>query len=324
MLRRRPILWGCGLFAAACAVGLALLLSSSSSATGAKVRGAAALSEEPKPQETAATIRPDPAHAVEDRGPIVADGCMVGLEGTRSSPCAYGTRRGRESLILYGDSHAAQYFAPLQQLAKQNHWRLYVLNKRECPPFLVPIRGKSGGRYRTCLRWQHEELRRIGKGGRRSTVVLSGDTAYTAYGPHGRQLHGAANGRALERGYVETLRRIRHDGLGAVVIRDLPPGPRFMPTCVEENRDHLRRCAFRRVRRGAREFDVRAARAVPGVALIDLVPEVCPHELCRAVIGDALTYRDTQHLTATYARTLSPWIAAGLREAGVPFRRHPH
>jgi hypothetical protein len=303
--------------------GVALLISSSSSATGNKVQGAAALDEEPTPQETAATIRPDPAHAAADRGPIVSDGCMVGLEGTQSSPCAYGVRRGRETLILFGDSHAMQYFAPLQKLAKVNHWRLYVLNKRECPPFLVPIRGKSGGKYRTCTKWQRNELRRIGKGGRHTTVVMSGDTAYTAYA-HGRALRGAANARALEAGYIKMLQTIRRDGLRAVVIRDMPPAPRYMPGCVMEHRNHLRSCAFHLRRRGAREFDVRAARAVPGVQLIDLVPEVCPHNLCRAVIGNALTYRDTQHLSATFARTLSPWIAAGLREAGVPSGRQAH
>jgi len=311
----------CGLAAAAVVAGAALLVSSSSSATGAKVRGAGALAEEPAPQETAATIRPDPERAAADRGPIVSDGCMVGVEGTRSSPCAYGVRRGHQTVILFGDSHAMQYFTPLQHLAKANHWRLYVLNKRECPPFSVPIRGKSGGRYRSCAKWQRNELGRIGKGGARTTVVMSGDTAYTAYA-HGRALHGAANARALERGYVKTLRRVRRDGLRAVVIRDMPPAPRYMPGCVIENRDHLRRCAFHRVRRGAREFDVRAARAVPGVELIDLVPEVCPHGLCRAVIGNALTYRDTQHLSATFARTLSPWIAAGLSRAGLPSGPH--
>ncbi len=322
MLRRRSFLWGCGFLAAAVVAGVALLVSSSSSATGGKVRGAGALAEEPVPQETAATIRPDPEHAAADRGPIVDDGCMVGVEGTRSSRCAYGVRRGHETLILFGDSHAMQYFAPLEHLAKANHWRLDVLNKRECPPFLVPIKGKSGTRYRSCTQWQHNELRRIGKGGRRTTVVMSGDTAYTAYGLGG-PLHGAANGRALEQGYIKTLRRIQHDGLRAVVIGDMPPAPRYMPGCVIENRDHLRRCAFHRKRHGAREFDVRAAHAVPGVELIDLVPELCPHGLCRAVIGNALTYRDTQHLTATFARTLSPWIAAGLRQAGVPSARHP-
>jgi hypothetical protein len=321
VLRGRSILWVCGLLAAALAAGVALLVSSSSSATGEKVRGAGALAEEPTPQETASTIRPDPTHAAADRGPIVGDGCMVGVEGTRSSRCAYGVRRGHQSLILFGDSHAMQYFAPLQKLAKKNHWRLYVLNKRECPPFMVPIRGKSGTPYRSCPQWQRNELRRIAKGGGRTTVVMSGDTAYTAYG-HGRALHGMANARALEGGYVKTLRKIRDDGLRAVVIRDMPPAPRYMPGCVEKNRDHLRACTFHLARRTAREFDVRAAHAVPGVELIDLVPEICPHGLCRAVIGNALTYRDTQHLSATFARTLSPWIAAGLSRAGVPSGRH--
>jgi hypothetical protein len=320
VVRRRYFLMGCGFLVAAVAVGAVLLSSSSSSATASKVPGAAALAKEPVPQETASTIRPDPEHAGDDRGPIVSDGCMVGVEGARSHRCAYGARRGDQTLILYGDSHAMQYFAPLQRLAKANHWRLYVLNKRECPPFLVPIRGKSGSRYDSCLRWQHNELRRIRRGGSRTTVVMSGDTAYTAY-DHGRALHGAANARALEGGYVKTLRTIRHDGLRAIVIRDMPPAPRDIPSCVIQNRNHLRACAFHRVRHGAGEFDARAARAVPGVELIDLVPEVCPRNLCRAVIGNALTYRDAQHLSATFARTLSPWIAAGLRRAGVPSGR---
>jgi hypothetical protein len=321
VLHGRSILWGCGLFAAALVAGVALLISSSSNASSGKVRGAAALSEEPAPQESASTIRPDPKHAAADRGPIVDDGCMVGVEGTRSSRCAYGARRGRQTLILFGDSHAMQYFTPLQKLAKANHWRLYVLNKRECPPFLVPIQSKSGTQYRSCAKWQRNELRRIAKGGRRTTVVMSGDTAYTAY-RHGRALHGADNARALESGYIATLRKIHRRGLSSVVIRDMPLAPRYMPGCVEENRNHLQACAFRRKRRSAREFDVRAARAVPGVALIDLVPELCPHGLCRAVIGNALTYRDAQHLSATFARSLSPWIATGLREAGVPSGGH--
>src|SRR4029077_1592797 len=152
----------------------------------------------------------DPENAAADRGPIVDDGCMVGVEGTRSSLCAYGVPRGSQTLILFGDSHAMQYFTPLQHLAKANHWRLYVLHKRECPPFAVPIRGKSGMRYRSCTKWQRNELRRIGRGGSHTTVVMSGDTAYTAYG-HGGALHGAANARALERGYIKTLRKVRHD-----------------------------------------------------------------------------------------------------------------
>jgi len=56
------------------------------------------------------------------------------------------------------------------------------------------------------------------------------------------------------------------------------------------------------------------AAAEPDVALLDLTPEVCPHDVCRAVIGNALVYRDRSHLTATFARTLSPWLELELLE----------
>ena len=35
------------------------------------------------------------------------------------------------------------------------------------------------------------------------------------------------------------------------------------------------------------------------------------------MIGNALTYRDKDHLTATFARTLEPMLEADFREAGL-------
>ena len=46
-------------------------------------------------------------------------------------------------------------------------------------------------------------------------------------------------------------------------------------------------------------------------------PEICPGGLCRAVIGNALVYRDKSHLSATFARTLAPGIERGLEKAGL-------
>lgn len=319
-LPNRAIVLGLGYLALAAGAGLILisLLPSSGAGSPSPVKGAAALPEQPVPQESAKAVRPSPSNAGGDRSRIVGDGCMVGKEGTQSSHCLYGDPHGRWAVVLYGDSHAMQYFPPLQLLAKKRHWRLIVLNKRECTPGEVRIRGNSGREYSTCDVWHRKEMRRIVGLGRRATVVISGDSAYTAYDSSGHALRGAANADALEAGYIATLRRIHRAGLGTVVIRDMPAAPRDVPSCVAKNLDHLKACAFLWVHNSAREFDVRAAEAAPGAHLIDLTPEVCPHDLCRAVIGNALVYRDKQHLSATFARTLSPWIASGLREAGVP------
>src|SRR5262249_13527157 len=140
---------------------LAAGLSLHPPAATAGVRGAAALPQQPVPQETAPHVRPSPAKALRDRPGAVTTACMVGIAGTSSRRCLLGDQEGRGAMILFGDSHAMQSFPPLQALAKANHWRLYVLNKRECPPFSVLIRSFFGTPYLACERWRRAELTRI-------------------------------------------------------------------------------------------------------------------------------------------------------------------
>lgn len=304
----------------AVAVGAGLMLTdvqpSLKTAPISQVKGAAALGEQVRPQQSADAVRPNPLRARADRSRAFYDGCLVGITGTNSNRCLYGNPHGGRTLILFGDSHAMQYFAPLEELAEKNGWRLLALTKAECTPGEVKIRSMVADReYSQCDAWRQETLERIEEGGKRATVVMSGDTAYTAYGPEGEELSGTANADALEAGYTATIERIQKAGLQTVVIRDTPASASDVPSCVSEDLSHLEACAFKRVHDWDLEFDVRAAEATPGTHLIDLTAEICPGELCRAVIGNALVYRDKSHLTATFARTLSPWIEEGLRKA---------
>jgi peptidoglycan/LPS O-acetylase OafA/YrhL len=283
----------------------------------ADVRGAAALPDQPTPQQRADALRPNPLRASADRSRAFYDGCLVGIAGTNSNRCLYGDPHGKRTLILFGDSHAMQYFSPLEKLANEKDWRLIALTKAECSPGEVKIRSMVADReYSQCDVWRQATLERIEEGGPRATVVMSGDTAYTAYGPDGEELSGTANADALEAGYVATLKRIQRAGLQTVVIRDTPASASNVPSCVSEDLQHLESCAFPRVHDWDLEFDDRAAKRTPHTTLIDVTAEICPGELCRAVIGNALVYRDKSHLTATFARTLSPWIDKGLEEAG--------
>jgi len=60
-----------------------------------------------------------------------------------------------------------------------------------------------------------------------------------------------------------------------------------------------------------------AVAATPGSALIDLTSYFCDARTCLPVIGHVVVYRDHDHITATFARTLGPFlgqaIAARLR-----------
>ena len=285
----------------------------------AEVKGAAALPEQPYPQQRADAVRPNPLRAREDRSRMYDDGCLVGIAGTNSNKCLYGDTEGKRTLILFGDSHALQYAPALDEVADTNNWRLIVLTKAECTPGEVPIRSMVADReYSQCDEWREDSLRRIEEGSPSSAaVVMSGDTAYTPYGEDGQELSGDAGAAAMEAGYLATLERIHDAGLRTVVIKDTPTSSSDVPGCVSEDLDDLGSCAFDRERDRTKEFDSRAARAAPETALIDITPEICPRDLCRAVIGNALVYRDKSHLSATFARTLAPVIERDLERAGV-------
>ena len=99
-------------------------------------------------------------------------------------------------------------------MANANHWRLITLTKAECSPGEVKIRSMVADReYSQCDTWREEELRRIEDANpKTSTVLISGDTVYTPYGPEGEELSGNAAAAAMEAGYLSTLRRLHSAG----------------------------------------------------------------------------------------------------------------
>jgi peptidoglycan/LPS O-acetylase OafA/YrhL len=311
-----------GLACTAVAVGVGLGLQAAvptlHTAPLSEVRGAAALVDEAVPQETATALRPNPLKARADRGSSYYEGCMVGIPGTNSNKCLYGNPHGDKTLVLFGDSHAMQYFPTVEEMVERRGWRLIVLTKAECPPEELEVKSMVEDReYSQCDEWRQSALKRIETGNEHTTVIMSGDTEYTPYGPEGEELSGDAAAEAMEAGYLRTLARIRAAGPRTVVIRDNPTSTADVPSCVSEDLQHLDRCSFPRRIEWDREYDVRAAENSPDTHLVSFIADICPGEICRAVIGNALTYRDKDHLTATFARTLEPILESDFREAGL-------
>ncbi|MBS1676158.1 MAG: hypothetical protein JST08_02115 [Actinobacteria bacterium] len=259
-------------------------------------------------------FRPAPGQASQDLPSPFHQGCMIGVKGTETHGCIYGDRSAKDTVVLFGDSHALMHFPALQIVAKRNGWRLEVWTKRECTPAETTILSDKGGPYSTCDTWRKRMLKRLEAERRPTTVVVAGESKTTALGSGGRALHGAANARALERGYVATLRRIRAAGDQVVMVEDTPEGPYDVADCVAADPGNPSACDFPKPHRYDREFELRAARQVRGARVIDLDSTICPHEKCRAVIGDVLVYRDAAHITADFSRTLAPRFEKVLKQ----------
>ena len=78
-------------------------------------------------------VRPPLSEARADEERLRADGCLA-FEPVRVPPdCVYGDRKGKVTVALVGDSHAAQWFPALAAVARRRHWRLVTFTKVACP-----------------------------------------------------------------------------------------------------------------------------------------------------------------------------------------------
>jgi peptidoglycan/LPS O-acetylase OafA/YrhL len=116
------------------------------------------------------------AHANQPRP--VADGCLIRWLGVASGPCVYGSPASRRTVVLFGDSHALQWFPALDRAASAHRWRLVSLTKTTCPPvelsFWSPVLGRP---YVECDRWRASMLQRI-RAERPALVVLGAARHY--------------------------------------------------------------------------------------------------------------------------------------------------
>ena len=315
---RRALAAGAGCTAVAAVAGLRLAVSQPTlrTAPSDEVPGAEALASQPQPQKRAEAVAPNPVSAREDRSRMYEDGCLVGITGTKSNKCEYGRRDTDRTMILFGDSQAMQYFPALERLAEVHGWRLITLAKAECPPAAVRVDSATSGReYRECGEWRERALERIESIEGRRTVLVTSNNGYSPLDSGGSPRKGKERRQALKQGYVTTLKRLHREGIRAAVIKDQPSAAVDIPSCVSRELRNLDTCAFRRPHSEEDEIDRQAAKEAPGARLVDLTDKICPRDVCRAVIGNALVYRDRSHMSATFAATLAPSLEQRLREA---------
>jgi hypothetical protein len=55
-----------------------------------------------------------------------------------------------------------------------------------------------------------------------------------------------------------------------------------------------------------------AAEGQKNVRVVDMTDAICGPDLCAAVVGNMIVWRDNGHLTATYSLALAPYLAPRL------------
>lgn len=283
--------------------------------------GAAVLAEHPRddprgaPVEQVASMTPDPARVRADYPNVYRRGCHQRERAPEATACVDGDPASPFTAALVGDSHAAQWAPTLQAIATTRKWRLVSYTKSSCPMAQVPVLSRTNDRpYPSCTEW-NDNVRQALTGDQRPDLII---TTHADYQIHrsGTPLPAAEDHQAMVAGLRASWRPLTEAGIPVVVLRDTPDPPTNIAECVSAHPTDLTSCAFPRTS-GQSAAGPAQAEAVAGIAnahLVDLNDAICPTEHCAPVIGGAIVYRDSNHLTATYARTLAPRLDAALRK----------
>ena len=236
--------------------------------------------------------------------------CHASFEVTEPVDCTFGMRNASKTVILVGDSHAAQWFPALEAISKRQGWRLMPYTKSACPFAPVPVFSGSLGRiYHECGEWQRKVMARITE--LRPQLIVIGQSNYVRQGDDASP--GKLEPAAWENAQSQLFRALAQAQLSAVVI-GLSPRPDFdVPNCLARDERFPTRdidCSFVRTGQGQATQDLieEAAEDFRRVKVIDMGPAICPESPCQPISPKTgvVRFRDEDHLSVDYAVELAP------------------
>jgi peptidoglycan/LPS O-acetylase OafA/YrhL len=260
-----------------------------------------------------ADLQPPLAKAHGDLPATYADGCEVSQLATESGPCVYGDPGSRTTVVLFGDSHAAQWFPALDRLAVTRSWRLVSLTKALCGAVDHPVwNGPLKRAYPECDAWRAAALRRIAS--EHAALVVVANSKFASFEIGGRQSTAQETADGWPEAVASMLRKLSGSATHVVLIGDTPQMATDPADCLSAHPDDARACA--RPRSDAVDWQRlaadRQATAATGATFIDPTPWTCPTEPCPVVIDSLLVYLDAGHMTATFSSALAPYLGAAL------------
>ena len=255
-----------------------------------------------------------PAQARADTGELLDGDCYAHHEQTAApdpEACTFGYFDG-DTVVLYGDSHAAQWFGAAVEVADRHDWRLLPVTKADCPPGGERVLDADlSGEYTECAAWHAHAMELIRSQEPILVLVAARSDGYRIAGDDGEPLSSLASSDRLAGALAEDLRAFADMGARTVLIRDTQAPGFDVPDCIEA--DGPEACGYGLVETSPDDSAQRSAAKVSGSDVVDLRKRVCgDRSECLGVINGLITFRDDEHVTSTFATSLADDLEADL------------
>lgn len=244
-----------------------------------------------------ADLAPSLASARDDEERLRGDGCLAFERVSAPPNCVYGVKGSTITIALVGDSHASHWFPAFEAIALERGWRLLTFVKVSCSFTTLAQRNLALKRdYRECTAFNEAIVARITEVKPALTIVVNRRTFRPIADGITPALAGAAFGEMVA----------RLPGATAILV-DTPDPGRDVPACLSKHPSDIRACLFTQDDADNREIGVaeRVAADVSGAQLIDLTSSFCSTWPCSPISGSLLIYRDEDHMTKTFSRSLA-------------------
>ena len=244
-----------------------------------------------------ADLTPSLASARDDEERLRGDGCLAFERVSTPPNCVYGVKGSAITIALVGDSHASHWFPAIEAIALERGWRLVTFVKVSCSFTTLVQRNLALKReYRECTAFNEATVARLNQIKPALTIIVNRRT----FRPIEENITSALAGAALG----EMVARI--PGVTAILV-DTPDPGRDVPACLSKHPSDIRACLFTQDDADNREIGIaeRVAADVSGALLIDLTGEICAAWPCSPIDQSVLIYRDEDHMTETFSRSLA-------------------
>lgn len=232
------------------------------------------------------------------RPKIYDDGCHVNNGETVSPECIYGSRESKKKLILFGDSHAAQWFPALEKIAQDRDFQLISLTKSACPgPAVIKV---DSGEYRNadCFAWRENAIKRIASE-KPYAVIFSGFQHFEVPSQF------ASRRQWWQEGQKRTFNALVGKAQHLVYLTDTPHPQQDIPACLASG-----------VIAECNDTEKSEPISIPGLKAINPTPWLCSTK-CNSVIDNQVAYRDGSHISIAMSKLLQRPLDQALRRIGV-------
>lgn len=232
--------------------------------------------------------------------------CGDWVLNTKVQVCAFGSPHAKHTAVLMGDSLAGQWFPAVEKVFDKPDWRLFVLTKSACPMVDFPIfYARIGREYTECGIWRSKALRYVASV-KPDVVVLSSFPT------------GAFDEQHWISGTTDVLKVFDTSTKHVFLLRATPRLPFDGPDCLAARQwrpsflvphDGCVTSAHSRQNADVYSWLSQVAGRFGNVSMIDMNPLICPQGICAAERQGKIVFRDNQHLTASFARSLGEAMA---------------